>query len=508
MVINTLVTIAGKTINDVRELSIERNIGDYNANSNFTLKLNTPYGRHSSDFTINDEIIVYADLNTDPATTKIFTGVIEKKTFDGEENTENLTLRGRDYGAILQDMTVQPVVYTEEDAGSIAKKIIQQNTKGTVTTNNVNTSSGTIISKISFNHKNLFDALKQLSELAEFIFYVDENRDVHFEEKESVSSGKTFDNTNVLAGSFKTDDKEVFNKVWQYGDRVLTGTNDTGGVGYTGGTGSTFKLTDQPHNTRVFVNSVLQSPGGVTGITDPSTDAVKYLVDFQGKEITFTSGTTAGNNIPVSGTSNISVDYERSTPILKFVQDVDSIAQFGAKTKVLNDSTIKNFDEANEKAISYLAEHKTAKIQGDLSIKGVLALTPGNTALINLPNFEIINQTYGILSVRYKFTPKTLQDETALEITLNKKSADFTDVMKDQILRMKDVEGGQLEGTLTRLETSVDFVPVDSHFEAWGLNINDIFVFHSDKHGRLENPNSRIGVGVLGSSLLQSGGFA
>ena len=507
MAINTLIVIAGKTISDVRELNIERNIGEFNANSNFVLKLNTQFGLHASDFEINDEVVVYADLNTAPVT-KIFTGVIEKKDFNGEGTMENLTLRGRDYGAVLQDMTVQPVVYTDEDAGSIAKKIIQQNATGVVTTNNVDTTSGTTISKISFNHKNLFDAIKQLSSLAEFIFYVDEDRDVHFEAKESVSSGETFDSSNVLGGSFKTDDREVFNKVWQYGDRILTGTNDTGGTSPTGAAGSVFKLTDQPHNTRVFVDSVLQTPGGVTGINDPSTDPVKYLVDFQDKQITFTSGTTAGDNVPVSGASNISVDYERSTPILKFVQDADSIAEFGAKTKVLNDSTIKNFDEANDKAVAFLAEHKEAKIMGDLSIKGVLALTPGNTALVNLPNFEVVNQTYGILSVRYRFTPTTLQNEDALSITLNRKTADFTDVMKDQMLRMKDVEGGQLEGVLTRLETSVDSVPVESRYEAWGVNIGDNFVFHSDKHGRLNSPDSRIGLIDAGSSLLQSGGYA
>lgn len=506
MVVNVKVTIAGITISDVRELNIERNIGEFNANSNFTLKLDTPFGRHASDFNINDEIIVYADKDTDPVT-KIFTGIIEKKNFNGEGTMENLTLRGRDYGAVLQDMTVQPVVYQNEDAGSIAKKIIQQNATGVVTTNNVNTSSGTILTKISFNHKNLFDALKQLASLADFIFYVDEDRDVHFEASESVSSGETFDNTNVLAGSFKTDDREVFNKIWYYGDRILTGTNDTGGVAGLGQTGSTFKLTDRPHNTRVFVNSVLQEPGGVTGINDPSIDAVKYLVDFQDKEITFTSGTTAGDNIPASGTSNISVDYEKSTPILSFKQDVDSIANYGAKTKVLNDSTIKNFDEANEKAISFLADHKTAKIMGDLAVKGVIVLTPGNTAVVNLPNFEITNQTYGILSVRYKFTPKTLLSEDVLSITLNKKTVDFTDVMKDQILRMKDVEGGNLEGVLTRLETSVDTVPIDSQWLAIGVNIGSNFVFHSSKHGRFESPDSRFGLWDTGSTILASGGY-
>lgn len=500
--INTKVTIQGTQINDIKSFSVERNIGDFNANSNFVLNIDNYSGRHASDFSVNDEVQIFADIDTNPATTKIFTGVVEKISFSGFESTEQLKIIGRDFGAILQDMTVQPVVYTNEDAGAIAKKIIEQNAVGIVTTNNVDTSSGTTLSKISFNHKNLFDALKQLAELANFIFFVDENKDVHFEAKESISSGLTFDNTNVLQGDFKSDDREVFNKIWVYGDRQLTGATDLGGIG----AGSIFTLTDKPHNTRVFVNSVLQEPGGIIGINNPATESVQYLVNFQDKQIVFTSGTTAGDNIPTSGTSNVSIDYERSTPILKFLQDADSITNFGPKTKVIIDKTIKNFDEANDRAVTFLAENKDVKIQGNLRLKGVLAITPGNTAVVDLPNFDINNQTYGVLSVRYDFNKKNNLNEDVLSISLNKKLSDFTDVMKDQMNRMKDVEAGPLEGTLTRLETVIDDVPIDSGFQVWGFGIGSNFVLHNPIQGQLHSSDSLIGRIDSGSTLIQSGG--
>ena len=79
------------------------------------------------------------------------------------------------------------------------------------------------------------------------------------------------------------------------------------------------------------------------------------------------------------------------------------------------------------------------------------------------------------------------------------------------MLRIDNFETGPLEGTLTRLETATKYIDIDSHWEVWQGNIEDNFVFHSAKHGLLESPDSRVGVGslkqgVLGSTLVESGG--
>ena len=78
--------------------------------------------------------------------------------------------------------------------------------------------------------------------------------------------------------------------------------------------------------------------------------------------------------------------------------------------------------------------------------------------------------------------------------------------MKDQMLRMRSVEVGPLEGEYTNLVTATRYVDVDSHYELWQRNINDNFVFHSAKHGLLESPDSRLGTGMLGSTFISSGG--
>ncbi len=499
----TKIEVEGTAYEDAINTNVDRTIGEFSATSNFTAEFNNFNGQYSDTFSLNDEVTIYAERGTNPPTTKIFTGIIEDINFKGEPGKEKITLVGRDYGAILQDMTVQPIIYKNTDAGEIARQVMLNNTEGLLTANNMNTLTGTTIERIGFNQINVFSALQELAELSDYYFYVDTDKDVHFEAKSSTSSGKTFDNTNVSSAIFKEDDREIYNKVWVYGARVLTGANDVGGIG----AGSIFQLNSKPHNTRVSVGGTLQQPGGIYEMTNPATESgLKYLVDFNEKDIIFVSGTAAGDNIPASGTSNVSVDYERFTPLLKYVDDDTSVTNYGPKTKIIKDDGLKSFVEVNKRATTFLADNKDSKIQGDLDIRGVVDITPGNTCVVDLPWHGINSQTYTILSASYSFNKYNNRADNVLHITVNKKLSDFTDVMKDQMIKLKRFEVGPHEGEYTNLKTTLKYATVDSHYELWQRNINNNFVFHSNKHGRLNDPNSRIGVGVLGSTFITSGG--
>jgi len=501
MTIYNRLVIGGTDYTDSLSIDVTRKMGKSNATSKFWIEFRNENGQYDDTFNLNDEVVVYADKDV-AATTKIFTGVIEDIKFTGQEQDERMQLKGRDYGAILQDMTIQPVVYKDRDAGEIAKVIIQQNAVGIVTTDNVDTSTGTTIGRISYNHKNIFDALQELADLAGYYFYVDEDKDVHFEVLEGIISGLTFDNTNITKSQVRHNDSEIFNKVWIYGDRILTGATDIGGIG----AGSVMTLTDQPHNTRVFVSDVLQEIGGIINMDDPyDTSGLKYVVDFSQKDIVFVSGTAAGDNIPSSGTSNIQVDYERSTPVLKFKQDANSIVDYGPKTKVFTDESIKDFNQASDIATAILEDSKDPKVEVDIWIYGVVDVTPGNTAVVNIP-FHNVSNTYTILSADYNFNTKNNLADSVLRLTLGQKIRDFIDVMKDQMLRTQALETGPLEGTMTRLETFIGSVVPEVHWEIQTTNIGSNFVFHSDKHGLIHDPNSRIGYSDAGSTMNASGG--
>jgi len=503
-------TVNGITYSDALQIDVEKNIGDFNATSNFTAEFDNFTGNLKDAFSLNDEIIIYADIGTNPPTTKIFTGVIEDINFSGSAEDEKVVITGRDYGAVLQDMTVIPVIFKNKDAGFIARTIIENNTDNIVTNNNIDINTGTTITKIGFNHKTIFEALKELAELSDYYFYVDVDKDVNFIAKESIPLYRTFDKNSVINADFRTEDREIYNKVWVYGDRILTGNTEAFAAD---GTGSVFILSDKPHNTRVTSHGVLQQVGGILDMNDPSTDPdLKYVIDFNEREVIFVSGALSGDNIPASGTLPISIDYDRNVPVLKTRQDNDSIAAYGPKTKIITDTSIKSYSEANTKALKFLADNKDPKIQGSISLKGILNVDAGNTCKVNLPWHGINFQNYTILSASYSFNKTNNLTNKVLTLELNKKIADFTDTLKEQMNKTKSLEVGPLEGNFAAVETSLDHVVIDTHYEVWAGSIGDNFIFHSPKHGLLNSPDSRIGEGnlrqgVLGSILIASGGF-
>jgi len=503
MTIFVKLTIGGTTYTTQKEINIDRSIGDYNSSSSFEIVFDNIRGIYNDEFSLNQEVIIYADNDINPPTTKIFTGVIENIEYQGEEQDEKIILIGRDYSASLQDITVQPTIFISRDAGTIAKAIVISNAGGVVTTNNIDTSTGTTIEKIAFNHKSIFDALQQLAEISGFYFYVDVNKDVHFEVKAGTSSGITLNNTNVIGARFRNDDSDLFNKIWVYGDRVLTGNTDA----FTAdGAGSVYTLSDKPHNTRVTAAGSLVEFGGVFEMDNPHfKSGLKWVVDFDNRYVIFVSGTAAGDNIQASGIA-ISIDFERSTPILSFKTDATSISTYGTKVKVITERNAKSYAHAESIATSYLAEHKDPRIQGDATIYGLLNLIPGNTIIVNLPNHNISSQTYTILNVSYKLNPQNILNGTIMEVSLNKKISDFTDVMKDQMMRLKTVETGNLDGMLSRLETATNDITTQVHYEIYTRGIGSAFIFHSNTNDKFNSPAALLGEvrGVL--TFNQSGG--
>jgi len=267
MVVYSKITVDGTQYSDAKEIEVTSAIGDNNSASSFKAVFPNEDGLHKTDFAINEEVIIYAEQNVNPPTTVIFMiiyaeqnvnppttvifkGLIEDIDFRGKDTgREEVIISGRDYSVRLMDSTVEPEVYNTAEISTIVTDIISKYTQD-ITTTNVNVTSKTL-SYIAFNHVNVFDALKQLAELSDFMFYVDTNKDLHFEQKSSTSSGITLDNTNVYSSKFRETDKLIYNKVWIYGDRRLTGWKEIQNVA----AGSAYTLEYKPHNTRLERNS-------------------------------------------------------------------------------------------------------------------------------------------------------------------------------------------------------------------------------------------------------------
>ena len=455
MTIFSKLTIAGSTITDNFDIKLSNSVSTNNSSSVFEATIDNFDGKNATTHTVGDEVIIYADKDVNPPTTKIFTGILENIKFPSKGLKEKVIYNGRDFSARLMDRTVEPEVYTNLLAGSIVKDIINKYTDD-ITVTNVDDST-TTISRIAFTQKPVYDAIKELANLAEFTFFVDENKDLNFKLKSETSSGKTFSSGNVISANIKEKRDTVFNEIWVYGDRYLDSFREEFTAGSPLG-GSIFTLQNKPHNTSVDVGSPLtqltRQKGGILGVSIIPPSGTDYLVDFFDKNIVFISGTTIGyDSIPSSGTL-VTVDYQRSLPIVKVGQNLSSIETFGKRIKVITDSEIKDPVTAQEILDIELVESPLPKKQGTIKVDGLATITAGQTAVVDLPNQNINNQTYEIIEVRHDFNKENNLIEQVLTLKVNKKINDVTDTIKDLINDVREIRADSLgiSDVLTRFQ--------------------------------------------------------
>lgn len=499
----TKITISGVEISPDM-LAVTKSLGDIDSTSKFTARLNNYSGRNTGSFTIGDEVKIYCDKDINPPTTQIFLGILEDTNLNGKEEYEKLTFTGRDYSARMIDRTVEPEVYTNLPAGSIIKDIIAKYTDDITTTN---VSDGTTVNRIAFNQVPVFDAVRQLANMQNYMFYIDNNKDLHFKEKATASSGYTFDNTNIIESSFKEKRTEIFNEIWVYGDRYLDGYQET----FSGtGTGSVFTLGYNPHNTNITVDSAIVQPGGIYQMTYGVGSAVKYLVNYDDKAIVFTSGTEQGDNIPGAG-SSIVVTYMRDLPIVKFGDNDASVATYGKRVKVIQDKSIKDPITAETILLRELDKWSDPLKQGEIQVRNVSNVTPGETCIVNFPYYDISNVTYDMVEAKYDFTKQSLLSDNVLKIRLNKKIPDITDTLKKIILEQKKVQSQDATTTdlLTRYKFSAGSFSIrQSGLEVWTQGIGSSFILGHTTNGLLGSYTSHtLGDWRTGSTFQWSGGY-
>lgn len=504
MTIFTKLDVAGTTYDDVKNISVISSIGDNNASSSFKLVFNNVDGTHNDDFNIGDEVEIWADKDVDPATSKIFTGIVENIRFVGKGQKETIELDGRDFTARLMDSTVEPIVFNNTEVSSIVTSIISDNVED-ITTNNVDVTS-TTLTHIAFNHTPVYDAIRQLAELSGFTFWIDVNKDLNFKAKSSVSSGVTLGSgVNITKSKFRTSDRELFNKVWVYGDRELTGIRDK----FQGdGTGSIFNLSYKPHNTKVTVGgegSVVMQGGIFEVIAGTPLSGTQYLVDFDQQRIVFVSGTLAGANIPTNNAS-VFVDYDRSTPIIKFGESKSSVDDFGPHTKIVVDKNIKDPQMAKDQVVSILNQSSLPATQGNIDVEGIITLIAGNTIIVNEPFYNINNVVYDILEVKYTFNKENNFSNKVLTVKVSKRIKDITDTIKQLLLDVRKLQADDIDiaDVISRLEFATGSFSVKvKEWEVKTRTLGSSFILSHPG----TNPGGVSAGGILGSVVASGINF-
>jgi len=489
MTIYKKIEINGIAANDAISVSITISSSVSNAFSTCEIIYPNENGIHNNDLVIGDEVVIYSDKNINPPTTKLFTGVIRNIQKNSSSTVQQeIRVIAQDYASQLKDSAVEPEVYNNAEISFIVLDLMAKYAPATISTSGVQT-SGRTLDRIVFVGQNLFDVLIQLSELAGFIMYVNEEKILHFEEKGSVSSGLTFDSTNVLESAYQqTVDQEVFNKVWVYGDLTFTGVRQEFNV--TGG--STYTLSYNPHNTRLERNGIVYLGGADTFVGElPS--GTQYIVRYYDKTIEFLSGTNIGNWIPAAG--SFLVDYQRQKQIIKYSEEPDSIAAYWPIGTKIVDKGIKDPSHAALIAKNYIKEHGFPRTNFRISLNGVSKLQAGQTVIVNLQNKGILNATYEIIETSYDFTPESIQSENVVSVSLNKKIGTITDTIKNIILDIRKLQAGDIQtDIISRLSVdSGKLVNTEKNWIVYNNQIGQSFVL-----GHLQN-------GVMGDILAGSG---
>jgi hypothetical protein len=388
----------------------------------------------------------------DVSTQKLYNGIIEKVKFSGEETRQECELSGRDYTARLMDLTIKPIVFTNTEVSTIVKNILSNNNVPDITTNNVQTTTKTL-KRIGFNHLPIFDALNQLADLVGYVWYIDSSKDLHFEPDNSVSSGYTLNNENIIRCEYDKSRQEMANQIWVYGDRYLSEApteifNLGSPVGYSGCT-----LVHKPHNTKVsYLGSVLK--GSVEGMSINPVSGVDYGVSFDDRAVIFYSGTNFPN-FPTSGGSVV-IQYDRDLPIIKYGQNDLSISLYGPKELVVNDQTIKDPQTAMDILKQKLEESDPIN-RLKVKTRGWLTLNQSNTINLVLDDFNF-NEEVGINNIEYNFDKSTINNERIINLTLNRKFPEITDKLKEIInkQRLSEAQNMQDSDVYTRLFTNKD----------------------------------------------------
>lgn len=188
----------------------------------FEIVILNPNDKFKGVFSADDKVKLYKDYGN-TATTLRFQGVVESV----DESNHRVKLKGKSLAKELLDYTIAGT-YTDQTVSSILLDIISKvndEIAEDFTTNNVDTSGSgaTQTISISFNHKSAWECIEMLCKIANYDFYVDENKDCHFFAEKSVNNDydAAVHNFNILkVKSFEEDASKVRNKIIVYGATI------------------------------------------------------------------------------------------------------------------------------------------------------------------------------------------------------------------------------------------------------------------------------------------------
>lgn len=450
-------------------------------------------GKWVGSVNVGNEIRV--DLGLATPNTRIFTGLITNYFYRQEPGTlhDVLEIRAQDYGKLLKDVTATED-FVNLEVGSIVKSLVAAYTPQITVTNVQNT--GKTLAFYACKKRTVFDILNELARTSSFNFYVDTNKDLHFEpitrQQATTSNGdiiRIFSDVQILPitpittlrlldYNIGVDSSEMYNQVQVVGDRQLVASAPEL---KTANGGSVFTLNYKPHNVVPNLLGSNVGPGYIKDLSVIPPSGTKFLVDYNNKQVIMISGTNYGNNVPASGGS-ILFNYQISRPLIKTTLDYDSQATYGVKEKIINDKAIKDSRYARDLAKAFVAEHRLPVKAGDITVAGVANIDQGQTVTFSLPHLGITDESFRVQEVTYNLNKEALLSQQHLKLNISTRKYNSEDFIHDMVEAIRQLQAGDIDP-----EDVETFNPVfkeqitidDKNLKIFTRDVYDSFILNS-----------------------------
>ena len=295
---------------------------------------------------VSDEIVIKDNG------TKIFGGFIVGVNEDlATVDKTNYVVECKDYTHKLDGILIQRS-YVDTNAETIIKDLIDDNAPEFNTDNVVSVYP---ITKIVFNQIPLTECLRRLAGIMDYEFYIDPDKNLHYFQRFTRTAPYNLTDTSgtYIYKSVRRniDATQIANLVRVRGgfasESSLTGDSTT----IKGDESKTVKLPYKYSNLSVWLNTGLGEVEQVVGIDniDSFTDK-DVLYNYQMDTLRFENNLSDGDIVRFEGYKKFLVMAE--------VEDVESVAQFGRREKLVRDSTIEDTITARQRARMELETYK------------------------------------------------------------------------------------------------------------------------------------------------------
>lgn len=381
-----------------------------------------------------DEVVIGVSEDGGETFTEIVRGLIGAPSLNVDNSGKSVDIDGGDFGKILQNSSVANA-FINQKLSDIVKEVVDKEVNPgrpnyqQITTNNVQ-DFGEEIDRAIAPAESVFDFFKRLARQVdkEVVYYVDNNKDLHFEERGTTSSGVVFETEkNIESASFsKTDDENLVNFAFVYGQSKETGEKKTVTAD---GTEQTVPLDHKPKSTTVTNTTAGTTlSGGIKGVDSLSDADVDYLVDFHQKQLT----------ISEADGDTIEIEYNKGNPVFAFSRNISSIKDpnIGPSKEQFMLEWIETEEVAQRVADKIVNRFAFPLTKGDLTVDGIVGLKAGQTAEVKIPSQNIDEE---LIMARVKYE---LDNSGGLvqNVEVNEKFTKVEDYVKSLEERIKGLE--------------------------------------------------------------------